>query len=147
MGLGLGVFCALLPVPLQMIFASVMCIWKRANIPVAVAACWLSPPVTPFLVVLPIQVALGHWIFESLGLPASSLDLAEAINLNPKAADFLKVKEGISMTPKDAFRMIQEAFVGVTISASAAGYIAYWLTRGVWTFFLHHRVERWKLDD
>ncbi len=129
-----------------MVLACILCIWKRANIPIAVIACWLSPPVTPFLVVLPIQVALGHWIFESLGLPASGLNLADAINLNPKEADFLHVKAGIVLTPKDAFRMIQEAFVGVAISASAAGYIAYWLCRAVYSFFLHHRVERWKRE-
>ena len=147
LGLGLGVFCALLPIPLQMVLASILCIWKRANIPIAVVACWLSPPVTPFLVVLPAQVALGHWIFDSLGLPSSGLNFDEVINLHPKDPDFLRVKHGIVITQQDAFRMVQEAIIGVAVSASAMGYLAYVLCRGVWSFFLHHRVERWKQDS
>ena len=42
----LGVFCAFIPTPFQMLIAAVLAIWFRANILVAVPMVWISNPVT-----------------------------------------------------------------------------------------------------
>lgn len=42
----LGIFCAFIPVPFQMLIAAVFAIWIRVNILVAVPMVWLSNPVT-----------------------------------------------------------------------------------------------------
>jgi len=64
--LGIGFFCGLLPVPLQTI-PSVFLAWlARANLPVAIAAVWITNPVTTPLIVL-IQYFVGSW---ALGSPA-----------------------------------------------------------------------------
>ena len=42
----LGLFCAFMPVPFQMLLAAVGAIWIRANILVAVPIVWISNPVT-----------------------------------------------------------------------------------------------------
>jgi uncharacterized protein (DUF2062 family) len=42
----LGVFCAFIPVPFQMLIAAIFAIWLRANILVAVPMVWISNPIT-----------------------------------------------------------------------------------------------------
>lgn len=45
-GCALGVFIAFLPMPGHMIAAALAAVWLRVNLPVAVAATWLSNPLT-----------------------------------------------------------------------------------------------------
>ena len=42
----LGIFCAFVPVPFQMVIAAIAAIWLRVNILIAVPTVWLSNPVT-----------------------------------------------------------------------------------------------------
>jgi uncharacterized protein (DUF2062 family) len=42
----LGVFCAFVPVPFQMLLAAIFAIWLRVNILVAVPMVWISNPLT-----------------------------------------------------------------------------------------------------
>lgn len=41
-----GLFCCFLPIPFQMVPCTLLCIWIRCNIPLAVAFVWVSNPVT-----------------------------------------------------------------------------------------------------
>lgn len=41
-----GLFCAWIPLPMQMVFAAAGAIYFRANIPISVALVWLTNPVT-----------------------------------------------------------------------------------------------------
>lgn len=41
-----GLFAALMPMPGQTLLATLLAIWARGNIPVAVALCWLTNPLT-----------------------------------------------------------------------------------------------------
>ncbi len=42
----LGVFCAFIPIPFQMLIAAITAIWLRVNILVAVPTVWISNPIT-----------------------------------------------------------------------------------------------------
>ncbi len=42
----LGMFCAFIPVPFQMLIAAICAIWLRVNILVAVPMVWISNPIT-----------------------------------------------------------------------------------------------------
>jgi len=46
LAVALGIFCAFIPVPFQMLIAAAMAVWIRANILVAVPLVWISNPLT-----------------------------------------------------------------------------------------------------
>lgn len=63
--MGLGVFCAFLPIPLQMLVAALLAVACRANLAISVSLVWLTNPLTmPVLFYLTYQV--GAWL---LGVP------------------------------------------------------------------------------
>lgn len=41
-----GLFCAWIPTPMQMVFAAMGAIYYRANIPISVALVWITNPIT-----------------------------------------------------------------------------------------------------
>ena len=67
-GLAIGLFFAVMPVPLQMIFAGVIAMRFRSNVPIAMASCWLSNPVTN-VPIWAFQLFLGNWLQSLLHLP------------------------------------------------------------------------------
>ena len=63
----IGVFTALLPIPLQMLVAALASLWARCNITIAVVLVWITNPLTmPPIFYLTYRV--GTWL---LGVPAS----------------------------------------------------------------------------
>ncbi len=67
-GLAIGLFFSMMPMPFQMIPAALLTIRAKANVPFAMAACWVTNPVTTGPVLWG-QGVLGHWMRESLGVP------------------------------------------------------------------------------
>jgi uncharacterized protein (DUF2062 family) len=41
-----GTVCCFLPIPFQMLPCLLLCIWRRTNIPIAIAVVWISNPIT-----------------------------------------------------------------------------------------------------
>lgn len=67
-GLAIGLFFSMMLVPFQMIPAALIAMRVRANVPFAMAACWVSNPLTtPVLFYL--QYRLGQVLRDSLGVP------------------------------------------------------------------------------
>lgn len=42
----IGLFCCFLPIPFQMVPCTLLCLWVRCNIPLAIAFVWISNPIT-----------------------------------------------------------------------------------------------------
>lgn len=66
-GLAIGLFFSMILVlPLQMLFAAVLAMRFRANVPFAILGCWVSNVLTNVPIGL-VQVAMGDWMRNSLG--------------------------------------------------------------------------------
>ena len=71
-GLSIGLFFAMMPLPGQSLFATVFAVRSRANIPFAVAGCFVTNPLTePFF--RPAQHQFGQWLRNQLGVPMPHL--------------------------------------------------------------------------
>ena len=67
-GLSIGLFCAMLPIPMQMLVAALGCLRGRGNVPVALAACWVTNPVTQIPIWV-LQEKFGRLLHETVGVP------------------------------------------------------------------------------
>jgi len=68
-GFALGMFCAFLPIPFEMVVAAVGAALLRVNLPISVALVWVSNPFT-WLPLYGGAYLLGAWL---MGLPPVSL--------------------------------------------------------------------------
>ena len=75
LALALGLFIAWIPMPVQMLIAGALAIWLRINLPVAVAAVWVTNPLTA-VPMFYTAYRLGHWILDD-GLPMQPEPLHE----------------------------------------------------------------------
>jgi uncharacterized protein (DUF2062 family) len=67
-GLAIGLFFSVMPMPLQTVPSALLAMRFRANVPFAMAACWLSNPFTTGPLLWG-QFALGQWLRDVLGVP------------------------------------------------------------------------------
>jgi len=67
-GLAIGLFFSMMPMIPQSIFAAVLAMRAKVNVPFAMAACFISNPFTnvPFWYA---QIHLGQWLIDVLSLP------------------------------------------------------------------------------
>lgn len=63
-GTAIGMFWALVPMPFQMVPATLFCVLARANLPVAIACVWISNPLT-YAPIFYMQYKIGLWLFGS----------------------------------------------------------------------------------
>ncbi|MDZ7830745.1 MAG: DUF2062 domain-containing protein [Desulfobacterales bacterium] len=65
-GLALGLFIAFTPtIPAQMLLSAVGAIWLRVNLPIAIAACWVTNPFTAVYIYF-MEYRLGREIIGNL---------------------------------------------------------------------------------
>lgn len=64
-GLGLGVFVAFIPTPMQMLISAFLSFWLRVNLPLAVAAVWITNPLT-MPVIFFSSYKFGNWLLYLL---------------------------------------------------------------------------------
>jgi uncharacterized protein (DUF2062 family) len=67
-GLAIGLFFSMMLMPFQMLPAAMIAMRVRANVPIAMAACWLTNPVTAGPIMY-LQYRVGKWMREVLGFP------------------------------------------------------------------------------
>jgi uncharacterized protein (DUF2062 family) len=67
-GLAIGFFFSMVPLIPQSIFAAIIAMRVRANVPFAMAACFLRNPFTN-LAFWAAQIRLGQWLIDTFSLP------------------------------------------------------------------------------
>lgn len=67
-GLAIGLFFSMMLMPFQMLPAAIVAMRLRANVPFAMAACWITNPVTAAPVMFA-QFKLGQWMRDVLSVP------------------------------------------------------------------------------
>ena len=68
-GLFFGLFFAMMtPMPFQMVPSTLLAIRFKANVPFAMAACWVTNPLTTPAVIW-LQFKLGDWLRHTCGIP------------------------------------------------------------------------------
>jgi uncharacterized protein (DUF2062 family) len=70
----IGLFCAYLPLPFQMLLAALLAILFRANLPVAVVLVWISNPLT-FLIIYTPPYLLGLLITGETAISLSNITI------------------------------------------------------------------------
>ncbi len=70
-GLAIGLFFSMMLIPFQTLPAAIIAMRLRANVPLAMAAIWISNPVTTPAILLA-QFQLGQWMRDSLAVPMPS---------------------------------------------------------------------------
>jgi uncharacterized protein (DUF2062 family) len=67
-GMAIGLFFSVMMIPFQSLPAALLAMRAKANVPFALAACWLSNPFTSPAIILG-QFALGQWLRDRVGVP------------------------------------------------------------------------------
>ncbi len=67
-GVAIGLFFSMVPLIPQSIFAAILAMRARVNVPFAMAACWVSNPFTNGPIWYA-QIQLGQWLIDLLSLP------------------------------------------------------------------------------
>ncbi len=116
-----GLFCAFIPVPFQMLIAAAGAMTFRVNLPVSVALVWVTNPIT-IPAIFYFSYLVGVWI---LGTPPSNIEF----NLD---YEWLKTELGVIWEP-----FLLGCFI-CGISAAALGYI---LARIFWRYLV---IKSWK---
>jgi len=120
--ISIGVFCANLPMPFQMIPACALAILWRANLPISVAGVWITNPLTmPFILVL--QYQLGAKI---LGSPALDLHFTH----------------GLASLTQNIGSIWKPLLIGAGITAVITSTVSYFVAKCVWNRAIRHRWRR-----
>lgn len=115
-GTALGIFCAYLPIPMEMLPAALGAILFRVNLPISILWVWISNPLTWVPLYGPAYL-LGAFL---LGESAGPLD---------------------SLTVKWAIQHLEALWLGCLIFGAVLGTVGYFVVRGLWRL---HVANSWK---
>ena len=115
-GMAFGLAANWIPLPIQSVLAALGCIWKRGNIPLAVALVWLSNPVT----LVPMVLLAYNTGAIVLGLP-------------PGQVQFEPSWEWLTQAFKTSLHNLVLPFVlGSVIWGFISGFVGYFGVRILW---------------
>ena len=130
-GLAVGMFWAFMPVPLQSFFAATTCIWLRVNVLVAVAACWITNPITAAPIVY-VAHAIGALL---LGAGAPPIDATEAVAVASAAPTLLQYWQEL--------KALGEAFLlGSLVLAVGTATLSYLALNAFWLWSVRREFAR-----
>ena len=128
-----GLFCALIPLPGQMLFAALFAIWLRVNLPLSIALTWLTNPFT----MVPILYS-SYWLGAHLyGVPMLEIgqikDAFVAMTTHLFSTATLPPTHGVFSFPAMLLGLLAEALILATLGTL--------LMRALWRY---HVVHAWR---
>lgn len=124
-----GLFCAILPIPMQSVLAAFGAIYGRFNLPVCIVMVWLSNPITA----LPI-LATGYWLGSVL-LHEPMIHLKQLMPLLTETLNFI-IGNGKPDFLQTYGRAVKVLVTGLLIEATLAALIGGLLTRLLWRCYV-----------
>jgi uncharacterized protein (DUF2062 family) len=116
-----GLFVAFMPIPSQMILASLLSIWLRCNLPLAIGLCWVTNPVT---------MGPIFWFSYKLG----ALVLGEPAQTEQFEVSVEWLTNGLVL-------IWQPLLLGSLISGFFFGSLGYFVIQGLWRWNV---LQRWE---
>jgi uncharacterized protein (DUF2062 family) len=140
-GVAIGLFVAFIPLPLQMLIATILAIICRVNVPIAIVATWITNPFT----FIPINYAIymvGNWVIGSNHQSISKIN--ECHFVWGKYTEILHQTSVCIQTLGKAF------LVGLPIVAAGAAVLGFILVRIVWRIaimiYKYRRIKKNRLN-
>ena len=116
-----GIFCAFLPIPFQMIVAAVLAVLFRCNLPIAVALVWITNPLT--------MPAIFYFTYK-IGCLILQTPVSEA--------SFELTLHGVGA---GLARIWKPLYLGSIIVGTVSGFVSYLLIRAYWRWNV---VQHWR---
>lgn len=132
-----GLWCAMLPMPFQMLPATVLAILFRINLPLTILLVWISNPLT----LLPLMW-VAYWLgSQLLGQPmASSAELAQFLqDVSGAIGHWFGLGHEVSA---DLSRFYEPFLLGAMVLGFVAGTLGYVLMRLYWRWHVLHAWRR-----
>lgn len=127
-----GLFCACLPIPFQMVPATLLAVWLRVNLPLVIALVWITNPLT----ILPFMYA-GYGL-GSLALNVPMLSWSEIEEL---ALAALQTSSSVSAPDIDLLTQLKPFFLGSVLLGLVTGCVGY---VGMRLFWRWHVLRAWR---
>lgn len=131
-----GLFCAFLPIPMQMIPATLAAVILRINLPLIIVLIWLTNPLT----ILPFMYA-SYWV----GSHAMQVPMVTWAQLQHLGAQMLHVSSSLEATGDGTqlslLDQLKPFLLGSVLLGLALGALGYVLMQGYWRW---HVVHAWK---
>ncbi|MCC2637960.1 MAG: hypothetical protein K0Q68_1679 [Moraxellaceae bacterium] len=131
-----GLWCAMLPMPFQMLPAAALAILFRVNLPLTMLLVWISNPLT----LLPLMW-VAYWLGSTLlGLPmASGAELGQFLNeLTRVLGNWMGYGQPVTT---HLARYLEPFLLGTMVLGLLAGSLGYVLMRLYWRW---HVLNAWK---
>lgn len=117
-----GLFCAFLPIPAQMLLAAILALFIRSNLPISVGLVWITNPIT-MPPIFYFTYLVGVWLMD---LPAQAMEFELSV-------DWLS--SGLS-------HIWQPLLLGSVICGIVAGILGYFLMQAFWVWQVNRSWKR-----
>ena len=120
-GVAVGIFCAFIPMPFQMLLAAIGAIFFRSNILVAVPMVWLSNPLT-----MPPMFYFCYWVGAQL--------------LNSNIGDF-EFELSFDWLVTGLLEIWQPFLLGCLVVGATTSALSFVLTRVIWRYHILNHLK------
>ncbi|WP_347990081.1 DUF2062 domain-containing protein [Methylomonas sp. AM2-LC] len=122
LAIAIGVFCAWIPTPAQMLISAGIAMWLGSNLPISILAVWVANPVT-----------IAPMCYSAYMIGALFLNLDNSVS----NIDFT-----LTWLISEIESIWQPFVLGSLIMGITSAFISYFLTMTLWRFYV---IKKWRL--